>query len=374
MTTAPARQKARSAGGSRGQEDNRSERPDATNPIAVLIRLPDLSEPASKEKTPDMANGLVEPDDMAIVQAESSVQPPVSEEPIDQATEAAVLSTDEEPDAGPPEEEPKATEAAAQRVVTMPRPVMQLAGVLALIAIVIAAYFAIVGGEGSIVDEDESKLAADQAHDAWPGPSPSTEPTEPADIALSPPLENDQQQELFVDSSTSQSDPVFLEPADTRGAEATAEASTMGPEQTGMLDLPLGEDADRADSLSGSDSWMHDDRLEGFGVDVSHRQKETEETEETDVRVQPEAPSDGIAQVPETLPLERTVDTSPHGYPVTDPSTYQYPEDYHTKFQAFQDSSSLQGALRRPSERSIYSEAPGTARLRPPIEPPPVRR
>jgi len=343
--------------------------------IPVLIRLPDLSEPASREKAPEVADEQAEPVDMPIADAESAVQLPVSDDPGEQAPDESPRLDSEEPDIGPPEEKPNTIEDATPSVVTVPRPVMQLAGVLALIGMLVAVYFAIVGGEARIVDEDEGGFAGEQAPVASTDQSPPTELTESiesTDIALAPPLENDQQQELIINPPVTDPGSTFLEPESTLESDATADASTTDPTQSETFDPPLEEEAD---SSSGSDFWRKADRLDGIGVDLNDGQ---DELHKTDALTQPEHRSDIVhgltGQSQRELP-NQTLDIVSDGYPLTDPSKYQYPEDYHTMFPVSSEANNSQEAtLRRPSERSRNDQYPGTARLRSPIEAPPIHR
>lgn len=366
MTAATARHRTGSAGASRGREDDRSETSDATNAIAVLIRLPDLNEPASKEKTPQVAAGPIQPEDMATGDPSPVAQPPVSEEPDERATDVATPRADREPETSLPEEEPIDAEVATRSVFTVPRPVMQLAGVLALIGMFIGAYFAIVGGGDGNVNEDNGDLPGDQAPVDW-AESPSTDPTEPVDISAAPPFDNGQQQELFADTPVDETGSDLLEPMDTREARDPP-SLTLEPEPSVVLEPQFEEKMDLADSVPDGGSWMQKDQFAGFGVDSSKG------VEGPDATTQPEDRSDGIAQGIEASQLGETVEVSPYKYPVTDPSNYQYPEDYHTMFQGSPDTSNAPGISPGPSERGIYGPYPGTARLRPPIDPPPVRR
>ena len=365
MTAATARHRTGSAGASRGKEDDRSETSNATNPIAVLIRLPDLNEPILKEKVPQVAAGPVEPGEMATGKASPTAQPPVSEEPNDQAADAAALRTDRESETRAPEEEPTDDDAATRSPVTVPRPVMQLAGVLALIGMFIGAYFAIVGGGDGNVHEDNGDLPGDQSPVEWA--ESSTEPTEPVDIAAAPPLDSNQQQELFAEPPVDHTGSNLFEPMDTQEAKDPP-SLTLEPEPSVVLEPQFEEKMDLADSALDGGSWIQKDQFAGFGVDSSQG------VEGPDATTQPEDRSDGIAQGIEAPQLGETVEVSPYKYPVTDPSNYQYPEDYHTMFQDSLDTSNTPGTSPGPSERGIYSPYPGTARLRPPIDPPPVRR
>lgn len=369
MTAALARQKTGPAGASRGQEDSRSETLDATNSIAVLISLPDLNEPASKEKASATAIGSRAQNDIAASDPEPAVEPPVAEEPSDQADDASASLANEESDAGSSVEEPTDTEVSTWSAFTVPRPVMQLAGVLALVGVLIGAYFVIVGGKGGTVDEDTGKVAGEQTSDAWAEPSPPIESAGPTDIAATPALEGDQPQQLFAESRVDRTRTDATEPADDQEAKETLPL-TMETETTVVLD-PLEKKTDPADSSPQSESWADDDRLGDFGVDA---EPGPEAHENMGHCTQPQNQSNGIIQGPETPQLGQTVDTPPQQYPDTDPSTYQYPEHYHEMFQPSPDMGSLPGPSPRPTERSIYQQYPDTARLRPPIDPPPVRR
>jgi len=60
-------------------------------------------------------------------------------------------------------------------------------------------------------------------------------------------------------------------------------------------------------------------------------------------------------------------------YPVTNPATFQYPVDYHERLLRRAPSLGAQGVQPAPSGAGLYDRSPSTARLQPPIEPPPVR-
>lgn len=367
MTAATARQKTESGGVTRRREDNRSETSDATDSVAVLIRLPDLSEPELKEKTLTAVAGSIVLDDMAVAEEETAVQQPASEGVGDHVAGASVSSADEELDASPPGEEPTDTEVATWGAFTLPRPVKQLAGVLALVGLFIAAYFAIVGGGGS-VDENNGELPGAQAPVEWAGPSTSTETPEPIDISAAPVLEGDQQ-ELFVDTPAGDTESGVLEPMDTEEAkEAPPLTVDSGPSI--VLD-PVDEKTDLVESPSDGGSWNRDDSLGNFAIDMGHGQ---EQQEPPDVSTRPDDRLDGTDQGAETLPVGQTVDATPSQYPTTDPSKYQYPKNYHLMFQASSDTSNMHGPSSTPRERSIYEQYPDTARLNPPIDPPPIRR
>ncbi len=369
MTAATARQKTESGGATRGREDNRSETSDTTDSVAVLIRLPDLSEPESKEKTPAAVAGSVVLDEMAVAETETAIQPPVSEGRGDHVADDPVSSADEELDSNPPEEEPTDTEVTTWSAFTLPRPVKQLAGVLALVGLFIAAYFAIVGGGGGTVDENNGELSGEQTPVEWAGPSTSTETPEPIDIAAAPVLESDQQQELFIDTPAGDAESGVIEPMDT---EEVKEAPPLtGDTKPSVVLDPLEGNVPLAESIPYGDSWTKDDPSGDFAVDMGHGQ---EQQEYPDTSTGPDDRLDGTDQGTETLPVGQTVDASPQQYPTTDPSKYQYPVDYHLMFQASPDTSDLQGPSSRPRERSIYNQYPDTARLKPPIDPPPVRR
>jgi hypothetical protein len=62
-----------------------------------------------------------------------------------------------------------------------------------------------------------------------------------------------------------------------------------------------------------------------------------------------------------------------YSYPVTNPTTFQYPPDYHERLRPHARSMELQNAWPAPSGAGTYDRPPSTARLQPPIEPPPMR-
>jgi len=62
-----------------------------------------------------------------------------------------------------------------------------------------------------------------------------------------------------------------------------------------------------------------------------------------------------------------------HSYPVTNPTTFQYPPDYHERLLPHARSTGTQNFQPAPSGAGLYDRSPSTARLQPPIEPPPVR-
>ena len=62
-----------------------------------------------------------------------------------------------------------------------------------------------------------------------------------------------------------------------------------------------------------------------------------------------------------------------YSYPVTNPTTFQYPPDYHERLQPHARSLESQNAWPAPSGAGLYDRPQTTARLQPPIEPPPMR-
>jgi hypothetical protein len=63
-------------------------------------------------------------------------------------------------------------------------------------------------------------------------------------------------------------------------------------------------------------------------------------------------------------------------YPVTNPSTFQYPEAYHTRLLVspdWNDNRTTSPASERRSEYGEQDWQPSTARLQPRIQPPPIR-
>ncbi|MBC8869062.1 MAG: hypothetical protein H8E44_06570 [Planctomycetes bacterium] len=372
MTAALARKKTGSAGASRGQEGNRAQMPDTTNPVAVLIRLPDLSEPASKEKAAVDAVAASEQDDEPIAESTSAARSPASEKASDQSAEVAATSASHERVDHSPKEKPTDAEAATWNSVTVPRPVMQLAGVLALIGMLIGAYFALVGGGGGTVDEPSGDPEGEQDVSELVEPSPLAE-TEPFDLAIVPSLDGDREpRDLFIDTPAAEAgSDLVLEEA--RGADDPAAfgvdfepSVTPGPPIDGKTDLP--------DTYPDGSSWTQDDRSGAFGFDFDRERIEQNRKDLPLFSERPEDRANGIAGGTESLQLEQAVDVSPYKYPVTDPSNYEYPEDYHTMFQASPDARSLERASPGPNERSLNGRYPDTARLGPPIEPPPILR
>jgi hypothetical protein len=62
-----------------------------------------------------------------------------------------------------------------------------------------------------------------------------------------------------------------------------------------------------------------------------------------------------------------------YSYPVTNPATFQYPVDYHERLLPRAPSLGTQSVQPAPRGAGLYDRSPSTARLQPPIEPPPVR-
>jgi len=358
MTAALARQKNRSAGASRGQDDNRAQMSDTTNPVAVLIRLPDLSDPASKEKAAVEAVTPPEQDDEPTAESQSA--------------EAATPSAGDERVDHSSREKPRDEEIAAWNTVTVPRPVMQLAGVLALIGMLIGAYFALVGGGGGTVDEPSSDPEGEQDVSELVEPAPSVE-TKSFDLAIVPSLEADQEpRDLFNDTPAAEAgSDLVLEEA--RGAEDPA---AFGVEaKTSLIPgSPIEERKGLTDTYPSGGSWTQDDRTGAFGFDFDHNRVEQNREDLPLFSERPEDRANGVAGGTESLRLEQAVDVAPYKYPATDPSNYEYPEHYHTMFQASPDTRSREGALPGPSERSLNGRYPDTARLGPPMEPPPALR
>ncbi len=357
MTTAFAQRQTRPDEARRRQRNTREEPAGGRDEFAVLIRLPDLSEPPEEEEATDQSL-LVKRGDAAATAPQPMVQRPVGK----QLEKALAGVDDQERVRAETKVSAETTDAyddpPARTDTGVLRAVLQAAIAIALIGTFITVYVLIADRRSS---GDGDEVTGDRGSVESPAGEFPIERSEPADIAVIPALPDAEQNQR-------PSDPVFPrhgipdKPADPQ-VPATGTGRATGPladgrshkEETGSSGQ--GGVGPR-DAVSDFQRFGLPNREPARGL-TGAEGNPAEDSRNTD-------PS----------PLAQTMNPPSYKYPVTDPSRFQYPEKYHTRIYISPDMNDAHGTSPASERRSGYGEygrQQRAARLQPRIQPPSTR-
>ncbi len=374
MTTAKTRRPPTPTGPQRGANAKSSGR--TTEPIPVLIRLPELN----MEPNPETGDDVRE-QDTARLTVPLIATPPNSGPSIASHIEAPPASTE------------VAASEQSDEAIGVPLPSRRLApwselrlppwavhgGIaIGLVAVLVIAYLAIVGRSPS------SETAVTDTGLESPAPSrPSGVPS--AGLAAPPALDfateqdtghkTEQQPVRGASSALEKSPAVHVGGGAEQKPAETAESPTpslQAPQTASPQEMSLEQPQKKPEELAPEIPQPTTPPQDRMGTDTA-----TTATTAVDPTRQPAAaPADTETNLP--LTSGPTADGpnnlgNVYNYPVTNPATFQYPPDYHEYLrpQAADPGSQNSG----PTARGVgpYDGRPSTARLQPPIDPPPMR-
>jgi hypothetical protein len=345
MTNAFARQQTKLAGARRGQRDSQGGTGDGPNEFAVLIRLPDLNESRNKEKATE-TTVLIEQDGNPPTAPEPADQPSVEEQPSERGRETVDSDVDER---GPVESEAQGARDKPPKYAdtTVLRAVLQGAIAVALIGTFITVYVLIVdsGGSGT-AEEPGGEITDGQGTAELPRGEFSIERSESADIAVVSPLVDDVYNRKSVGPN-----------APHERNSGGAARSPIDGSQAGTLNSTEQVEVGPENALSNRQQFGPPNR--GHEGDSSRLEKRMIEN----------------SHCSDSSPPGQTVNEPAYKYPVTHPSTFQYPENYHTRLLDSPHPNGNREVLPASGQRGEYGEYDRhrSARLQPRMQPPPMR-
>lgn len=324
----------------------------------MLIRLPDLNESPEKEKAIERT-GRTDQDAPAGAQ-EPGVKPSVDGERVEGERDdrkTRTLSRKRDPEATRGTQD----EPSTQTETNLLRAVLQGAIAVALIGTFITVYVLIVDGRGSDAGDE---ITGDQGAIGFPENESSIEQSEPGDFAIVPPISGAEPAEQSFDGTLPKDETPGFQNAPTTPRSplvGTARATgrlTEGDQQSATPHSSRQVGVGPQDAVSGSQpSALPNQERKGGSAGAEKMSP-------------PGYPSTGLSlpDQPENAPSYK--------YPVTKPSTYQYPKDYHTRLRGVADLNDARGTSSVSDRRSGYGGnggQPSTARLQPSIQPPSYR-
>jgi len=336
----------------------------------VLIRLPDLSESPKKEKATE-TTVLIEQDDaletvpepviQSSVETQSGGQRREEADPVvDDRSRVPASSTGVRDESHVRGEKPHVLEESG-----VLRVVLQAAIAVALIGTFITLYVLIVDGRdsGTVVEPGHEKTG-DQGTSGLPDGGFPVQHSEPADIGIVPPAASDGHGQQSFGS-------IFPPEGNVDTRDATSNLNRPHA-KTGGVAGPLVDGRSQTGSVNstgqgqaGEDSALSD--RQRFGLPSQGYEQDPS---------RPERNAADSFPGNDPSPPGQTVDASPYKYPVTKPSTFQYPEEYHMQLRpspVLNDSGQFSPASGRRGEYTEYDRHHSSARLQPKIQPPPVR-
>jgi len=360
MTITKTSQK-RAGKGRKPERDQRKSSDGASDPIVVLIRLPDLSETDVSDRD-EVQAGIGSSVWVTPLAAEQAAPPPVSSDDTipgggNEESESGVASGDFEPVATKPVFDPK----QFLRKLRVPKPVRQIGVVAAILLLILFGILSIRGvGPRATVDtsSDDVGFLGDQLPEL---PPPTFPPAIPESLNVSAIPESPQPPESPELSAAPESEALApttpdlepLQPSIRTGEAGLGASEEASPETTAEMPEETPEET------AGKDSALTDQAPEAAG--------ESGAPAATAGAVGEQPPVDAGSSADE----EEGVAT--RNYPVTEPSTFQYPSRYEQLFIPSSQGSYDQTHTSSHDGRSIYSWQPSTARLQPRIEAPPIR-
>ncbi len=373
MTTAKSRRPATAAGPQRGASAKKSGR--SHEPIPVLIRLPELHlEPESAEEdgfTEDASSTTIPLKAAPLESAPlESGPPPGSQAQVPQPGASAVGGRESVAAAGWPSFSGRLPSWSEFRV---PRPALRGGIALGLVAVLVIAFLAISGPP----PKPGPPVAQGKGAPAVELPAPSTEGVPPA----GPPAQ------------VGLAAPPAIDTAAGSAASAAPAKDAAKQKEDSTEEAP----AAAATGGGGDDNKQSPVDVAPSGEPPAAPAPAPEQPEATALQQatataaqeRPPAPASAPdAGNPPSAPVP--ADTGPllpseaasgepgaageaYRYPVTNPATFQYPVDYHERLLPRVPSLGAQGVPPAPSGAGLSDRSPSTARLQPPIEPPPVR-
>ncbi|HPM80441.1 MAG TPA: hypothetical protein PLF81_07055 [Candidatus Anammoximicrobium sp.] len=357
MTTAKTRRPATAAGPPRGVRQTKSGT--AHEPIPILIRLPELQ--AEPEPRADNEAVTAEAGPRATI--------PLLPTPMDPGPRPASSAESPRPNAGAARGEiasdaampPPHRRRLSWSRLRPPRWAVRGGTALALLAVLVIAYSAIVGpspksnsavAEGEMTSDEILPPSGLPAVGLPAPPAPAAQET-----AAIPPTSGDAAQDVAKEERQPTAKPANeaggnggqAEPPSADAAKAAApsadQTATSSPQEEPVPQDPTGPAAAAG------------------GLNLGG---------------QANVPAPAAADTP--LPLtsgtpqhDTGAGVDAHHYPVTDPATFQYPPDYHLRLPGQARGSESLNAWPAPSGAGQADREPITARLQPRIEPPPVR-